>query len=260
MSRFNDTRTSHEDGVFIKKFADRPSYIAELNVLRGLSGSGIAPEILAHDNGTQTLRIADAGVTVRSLRADLDQKLSISQLRRFASGLFDSLARLHAANFCHYDVKEDNICIQGNRREDGSLDLDRDFKVKLIDFGLSFKVDKIPERYLNNKELGTPVCRSPEHLNGLPQYGKAADVFCAAATVLQLIEDMPEAFPLMFGSPERQIMTARERVDLNRPLVSAAGEIVPKDVQAVLFSMLHPDPVERPSSKTCYHLLGLAVA
>lgn len=260
MSKITDTRTSHEDGAFTKRFCDKPSYMAELNALRGLRGSGIAPEILAHDNGTRTIRIADAGVTLRSFRTELQQSFSMSQLRRFASGLFDSLARLHSADFCHYDVKDDNICIQAHARDDGSLDLERDFKVKLIDFGLSFKVDKIPDHYFNNKTLGTPVCRSPEHINGLPLHGKAADVFCAAATVLQVIEDMPEAFPLMFGNPERQIMAVRERVDLNRPLLSASGETVPKDVQAVLFSMLHPDPIERPSSKTCYHLLGLAGA
>jgi serine/threonine protein kinase len=258
MGTFNTTGTSRQDGVFVKRFPDKPSYMAELNALRGLRGSGIAPEILAHDNGTRTIRIADAGVTLRSFRTELQQSFSMSQLRRFASGLFDSLARLHSADFCHYDVKDDNICIQAHARDDGSLDLERDFKVKLIDFGLSFKVDKIPDHYFNNKTLGTPVCRSPEHINGLPLHGKAADVFCAAATVLQVIEDMPEAFPLMFGNPERQIMAVRERVDLNRPLLSASGETVPKDVQAVLFSMLHPDPIERPSSKTCYHLLGLA--
>jgi serine/threonine protein kinase len=260
MSKLTETLTSREDGAFVKKFGDKPSYVAELNALRGLTGSGVAPEILAHDHGTRTLRIADAGVTLRSFRTELQQTFSMSQLRRFASGLFDSLARLHSADFCHYDVKDDNICIQAHAREDGSLDLERDFKVKLIDFGLSFKVDEIPDHYFNNRKLGTPVCRSPEHINGLPQYGKAADVFCAAATVLQVIEGWPEAFPLMYGNREKQIMAVRERVDLNRPLFSASGEVVPKDVQTLLFSMLHPDPAERPTSKTCYHLLGLAGA
>jgi serine/threonine protein kinase len=259
MSKFEQTSTSQENGAFVKKFADKPSYMAELNALRGLSGKGITPEILKHDNNTRTLHIADAGITLRSLRVDQESRFSMTQLRSFASQLFRCLSELHAENFCHYDVKEDNICVQGSIRNDGSLDLDQDFKVKLIDFGLSFKIDGIPHHYVGNKSLGTPVCRSPEHINGLPQYGQAADVFCAAATVLQIIEDAPDAFPLAFGNPERQIKVAQERVELHRSLKAASGEIVPKDMQAVLFSMLHPDPKERPSSKTCYHLLGLAV-
>ena len=259
MSKFTETRTSQEDGAFVKRFADKPSYMAELNALRGLRGRGITPEILAHDNNTKTLRIEDVGRTLRYLRTDLEHTFSVSQIRRFASGLLECLSKLHAANFCHYDVKEDNICIQAHTREDGSLDLDNDFKVKLIDFGLSFKVDDIPKHYIENRSLGTPVCRSPEHINGLPQYGQAAEVFCAAATVLQMIEDAPDAFPLVFGRPERQIQVAQERVDIRHSLTAASGEIVPKDLQLLLSSMLHADPKERPTSKTCYHLLGLAV-
>ncbi len=259
MGTFNTTGTSRQDGVFVKRFPDKPSYMAELNALRGLSGRGITPEVLAHDPNTRTLRIEDAGRSLRSLRADLGQTFSVSQIRRFASGLFECLAKVHAANFCHYDVKEDNICIQGHTRDDGSLDLDKEFKVKLIDFGLSFKIDDIPRDYVDNKSLGTPVCRSPEHIEGLPHYGQAADVFCAAATVVQIIEDSPDAFPLALGNPERQIRAARERVDLTRSLTGPLDEVVPKDLQAVLFSMLHPDPRERPTSKTCFHLLGLSV-
>jgi len=259
MTKFNETSTSPENGAFVKRFADKPSYIAELNALRGLSGRGITPEIIAHDNTTRTLRIADAGMTLRSLRVDAEHTFSVSQIRRFASALFQCLTKLHEANFCHYDVTEGNIWIQAQSRADGSLDLDQDFQVKLIDFGLSFRVDDIPQDYIGNKSLGTPVCRSPEHISGLPHYGQAADVFCAAATVVQVIEDAPDAFPLMFGRPERQIQVAQERMDITRSITAASGELLPKDIQAVLFSMLHPHPSERPSSKTCYHLLGLAV-
>jgi serine/threonine protein kinase len=259
MSKFEETRTSQENGAFVKRFADKPSYMAELNALRGLSGRGITPEILSHDNSTRTLHIADAGISLRSLRVDQEQRFSMSQLRRFASGLLACLSELHAAKFCHYDVKEDNICVKGQTREDGSLDLEQDFKVKLIDFGLSFRVDDIPQHYINNKNLGTPVCRSPEHIAGLPQHGQAADVFCAAATIVQLIEDSPDPFPLAYGKPDTQIRMAQERVELTRRLTSASGEPVPNDIQALLFGMLHPVPTERPTSKTCYHLLGLAV-
>jgi serine/threonine protein kinase len=259
MSKFNETRISQENGAVVKRVADQESYIAELNALKGLSGRGITPEILAHDNTTKTLRIEDAGITLHSLRADLDHFFSVSQIRRLASGLFECLHKLHAADFCHYDVKEDNICIQAHTRDDGSLDLDKDFKVKLIDFGLSFKVDEIPESYFNNKKLGTPVCRSPEHIAGQPQYGQAADVFCAAATIVQIIDGLPEAFPLMSGSPDRQILAAQERADVKRTLTTLSGEVVPKDLQILLFGMLHPDPNERPKSKACYHMLGLAV-
>lgn len=259
MSKFDETRTSQENGAFVKRFVDKPSYMAELNALRSLSGRGITPEVLKYDDNTQMIRIEHAGTTLRSVRTEHSHTFSVSQIRRLASGLFECLSKMHTAGLCHYAVKEDTICIQAPLREDGSLDLDSDFKVKLIDFGLSFKVDQIPKSYFNNKELGTPVCRSPEHIAGLPQYGKAADVFCAAATIVQMIDGLPEAFPLMSGNPDKQILAAQERADLRHTLTTLSGEVVPKDLQAVLYSMLHPDPTERPSSKTCYHLLGLAV-
>lgn len=257
MSKLTQARTFQEtEGFFVKQFADKPSYLAELNALRELSGTGVTPEILEYNDSKRILRIADAGITLRSLRVDLDHSFSMQQVRRLASGLCECLATLHAANFCHYDVKEDNICIQGEVREDGSYDLDQDFKVKLIDFGLSFRIDDIPQHYFTNTKLGTPVCRSPEHIQALPQFGKAADVFCAAATIVQIIDGSSEAFPLSLGNPARQILTAQERVELKQDMISTSGEIVPKDLQMALFAMLHPDPNDRPRSETCYYLLA----
>jgi serine/threonine protein kinase len=259
MSKFDKTRVSAESGCFVKVFPDKESYLAELNALKGLTEVGIAPAVLSHDNRAREIRIEHAGITLRSARIDLDHIFSVPQILRVAEGLFKCLSKLHAAKFCHYDVKEDNICIQTSGTDLQCLDLASELTVKLIDFGLSFQIDSIPERYVDNTRLGTPVCRSPEHIQGRPHFGQKADVFCAAATLVQLIDDSSEAFPPSLGDTDRQIKTAQEKVDPNYLLKAASGETVPKNFQVLLHRMFHPDPEQRPSSEHCYdqfHLMA----
>lgn len=255
MSKFAGNRISLESGLFVKTFGDTTSYQAELAALTCLRDKGISPGIIDHDSTTQTLKIANAGSSLESIRRDQEHVFSMSQIHRFSKELMKALSVLHSENLCHYDLKEANICIAPNSDNGTTVDLDRDFSVTLIDFGLSFNLDEIPSSYIGNTNLGTPVCRSPEHLDGCPQYGQAADVFCAAATIVQLIKDEPEPFSLCYGKLDAQIRSAQELVNPGYELKSASKEVVPRDLTMLLYAMLHPSPLDRPTSQMCFNLL-----
>jgi len=258
MNKLIETRTSGDLNVSVTRLPDMPTFEAELRALRGLSGKGIAPEVISFDARTHTLTIADAGVTLHALRTEHGVSFSPYQIHRLASGIFECLTKLHAESFCHSDVSANTICVQAQTGEDGSFDLDKDFKVQLVHFGMSFKCDQPLKESLQQKEGGSQADRGLVFLDGAQHYGQAADVFGAAASVVHMIGLWPEGIPVTADSPAGQIRMARENLELKRPVKASSGETISQDLQVVLYSTLNPDPKERPSSKTSYHLLGLA--
>lgn len=234
-------RVSQSEGEFNKKFHDRGSYRSELDVLRGLK-TNIAPRLLGHDDSTMTLRLEHAGKDLLQLVSYEDYKFSVSQIRKVLGGLLKGLSELHAQRYCHYDVTPRNVCIAG--------ELSQDFNVKLIDYGLSFSLDKIPETH-KKQRIGTPSCLSPEHLACTPELGEAADVFCAGVTMLQVIQGGLDVFSPSYGKIEPQIREAYLQV----PTKTSWGEPIPGDLNLLLKSMLAVDPTHR-RSQLCLDLLG----
>lgn len=237
----SSTRVTEEAGAFTKKFSDRGSYRSELDVLRGLK-SDIAPKVIEHDDKTMTLRLEHAGKDLLYLVTNEDQRFSVNNIRKILSGLLQGLVDLHSQGFCHYDVTPRNVCIDG--------DLKGDFKVKLIDYGLSFPLNKIPETH-KTQRIGTPSCLSPEHLACKPELGEAADVFCAGVTMLQVIQGGLDVFSLSYGKIEPQVREAHLQV----PTQTMWGEPIPGDLNLLLKAMLSEDPTYR-KSQLCFSLLG----
>lgn len=241
MAPAQGTRVTEDNGAFTKKFFDRGSYRSELDVLRGVK-SDVAPKLLAHDDQRMTLRLEHAGTDLLHLVTNEEHRFSVPQLKKVLSGLLHGLADLHSQGFCHYDVTPRNVCILG--------DLTGDFKVKLIDYGLSFALNKIPESH-KTQRVGTPSCLSPEHVACKPEQGQAADVFCAGVTMLQVIQGGLEVFSLNYGRIESQIREAHLQV----PTRTTWGEPIPGNLNLLLKSMLAEDPAHR-RSELCLALLG----
>lgn len=241
MAPATTTRVTEESGAFTKKFSDRGSYRSELDVLRGLK-SDIAPKILEHDDKTMTLRLEHAGKDLLYLVTSEDHQFSVVQIKKILSGLLRGLVELHSQGFCHYDVTPRNVCIDG--------DLNKDFKVKLIDYGLSFALNKIPESH-KTQRVGTLSCLSPEHLARRPELGEAADVFCAGVTMLQVIQGGLDVFSLSMGKIEPQVKEAHLQV----PTRTSWGEPIPGELNLLLKAMLAQDPTHR-RSQLCLSLLG----
>ena len=234
-------RVYENNGEYKKKFDRRDSYRSELDVLRGFK-SDIAPKLLGHDDSTMTLRLEHVGKDLLQLLNYEDQRFSVGQIRKVLGGLLKGLVDLHSQRFCHYDVTPRNVCIAG--------DLAGEFDVKLIDYGLSFSLDKIPETH-KKQRVGTPSCLSPEHLACSPELGEAADVFCAGVTMLQVIQGGLDVFSPSFGKIERQVPEAHLQV----PTKTSWGEQIPGDLHLLLKAMLAVDPTYR-RSELCLTMLG----
>lgn len=233
--------TAHE-GAFQKQFPDKASYLAELSMLRGFQGRDFAPELLGFNDQTRTLRIAAAGKDLFQLVVHEERAFSISQIQRVMKGLLKGVAELHERGNVHYDISPRNICVDG--------DPGGEFKVKLIDFGLSYDLKSIPQSHRTQK-LGTLEYSSPEHLAMNPEQGQKADVWGCAVAMVHLIQKGFGLFSTCLGSIEAQLKEAH----LGVPEVTGWGERVPWDTVSLLKAMLRLDPNDRPTSKVCYHLL-----
>jgi serine/threonine protein kinase len=226
----------------VKECPDRAAFRRERGILLDLAGLSGVPTLLSHDERTRILRISDAGKDLIQFTQHERHVFSVSQVRQVLRGILEGLQTMHAKGIYHYDVTPRNVCIQG--------DLSGSFKVTLVDFGLSFSRNKIPEAY-RTQRVGTPSCLSPEHIAMKPELGEAADVFCAGLTILQLFDGGAVVLSRSLGKIEPQVMEAHRNV----PERMRNGEPIPSDLQVLLKIMLNPDPEYR-RSRLCLALLG----
>lgn len=222
---------TYQDGIYLKHVPTKQQYKREVAILAALEGVS-APKIHTRSDKDRTFHVESAGRDLESLLLQEEYRFNIGQIRQILRGLLLALQDIHSKNICHYDVTPRNVCINEN-----SEDI---FQVKLIDFGLSFFIDDIPESHRENN-IGTPSCLSPEHVNRSPEYGIAADIFCAGITILQLIQGGDEFLSLSLGDLKKQLSSAAERI----PSRTYWREEIPDDLKSALKVMLSVDPNHR---------------
>jgi len=114
--------------------------------------------------------------------SDPDINVSEADLATVSRQLLQAIDYLHRGMIVHRDVKAENILLSEHPRKSGT------WAIKLIDFGLSTRLDKSPCCLFGEKEslqlvCGTAYYCSPEVWAG--QYGAKVDVW-AAGVVLYL--------------------------------------------------------------------------
>ncbi len=96
-------------------------------------------------------------------------------VRHYAVQLLDTLRHIHSLNFVHKDVKLENVL------------LDKDFNLKLTDFGLADKVEGSDASGFEKERFdGTFSYMAPEILLGAPFSGQAADLFAFGVILFAL--------------------------------------------------------------------------
>lgn len=126
---------------------------------------------------------------------------------------------LHEQNLVHLDIKLDNILITDENR------------CKLADFGLVFDLSNSPRSRAID---GDSRYLAPELLQG--NYGLHNDVFSLGISVLELACNLE--LPL-HGNLWHELRTL--------VLPEAAMNLLSTDLQAVIKTMMDPDPSKRPS-------------
>jgi serine/threonine protein kinase len=147
---------------------------------------------------------------------------------RFAAGVADGLAAVHAAGVVHRDVKPGNVLW------DEAAD-----EAVLTDFGVSTRLSDVPP-------AGTLPYMPPEAFEG--RVGPAQDVYGLAATLFWLVTGGPP-FPGLTPAA----LTAQVRNGLPDPDPRCA--CVPARVEAIVRRGLAADPRERPSAAEFGRLL-----
>jgi serine/threonine protein kinase len=132
----------------------------------------------------------------------IPSKSRIGFIKDFLNKIEDSFDEIRHKNLVHNDIKPSNFLIQGDIN---------DFDVYLIDFGLSFYINSIPER----KTLFSLGFSAPEIiLNKLNLADHSSDLFSLACTFYFLFSGKPA-----FNHSNPAIMT---NLQLTYPLINNA--------------------------------------
>ena len=106
-------------------------------------------------------------------------KFSEPMCRLYFSELLNVLQYIHKLGICHRDLKAENIM------------LDKEYKLKLLDFGFSaLNAGKTGDGMLNTY-LGTPTYMAPEIHAGGSYKGEAADVFASGVLLFIMLTGRP---------------------------------------------------------------------
>ena len=150
-----------------------------------------------------------------------------------------ALAALHEAGIIHCDVKPENLFVL-NDRAWGTLP-----QVKVIDFGVSRRVDEAPAEEASI--AGTPAYMAPEQWKGEPE--TASDVYALGCVLYELVTGETP-----FDGSLPQLMLAHLEQRPARPTWLRAG--LPIDLERVILRALAKDPAMRPTMRELADELG----
>lgn len=154
------------------------------------------------------------GPSLHSVLADTCS-MDLDQVLVAARQLADALRAVHKANIIHRDLKPGNVVLAGG--------LTKPTRAVLVDFGVAEAPWISPPPEDMGALVGTPAYMSPEQVWGLPTDART-DLY-ALGRILQ---------EMLFG-PET-------------PVERSCPRWMPKPLNALLESLLHPDPNLRPAS------------
>jgi serine/threonine protein kinase len=156
-------------------------------------------------------------------------------MRFYSAQISVALAHLHAHNIVYRDLKPENIL------------LDQQGNVKLTDFGLSKRLDKMASHNPNSLKgsdltfCGTPEYLSPEmilHRKGNSGYGREVDWWSLGIVCFELLTGWPPFY-------DRDFNRMCEKI-LYRPLVFPTQKYnLTRDAEDLVRSLLQRDPKQR---------------
>jgi serine/threonine-protein kinase len=169
-------------------------------------------------------------------------RFTVAEALPFLRQICDGLQAAHGQQIIHRDLKPANIFVASSQPP----------RVKLLDFGLSKRLDSDLRLSVSGATLGTPLFAAPEQVLGEPErIGPHTDVYgLGVIAYLMLSAQMP------FDTPSGVSPLSLIRLPLERrpvPLARRKPEL-PAEVARVVDSCLAREPGDRPASPMAFYL------
>lgn len=151
------------DKQYILEEKAQAKVIQEIKILRGLSHKNIIKILEVFENKKYVFIVTDYAAKGDVLQYMKEHGIfKESKAKYIAAQILNGLQYIHEKNILHRDVKLDNIL------------LDKDFKVRICDFGVSRTMPK--QSQMIKERCGTPAYIAPEIIKNQGYSGFLADV------------------------------------------------------------------------------------
>lgn len=153
---------------------------------------------------------------------------SVRAIAEIAGEITDALAAAHKMGIWHRDIKPSNIL------------LDRDRKVKIVDFGIAGS-HAADERRGERDLFGAPPYMSPERLHSkLTKLDHRADIYSVGIVMYELLTTQHP-----FGGGTHMDVLKRILNGVKPTSIQRINPLVPTDLQTIVEKAMDPDPDDR---------------
>ena len=203
-------------------------FLREIEIAAGLTHPHILP---IHDSGEADglLYFVMPYVSGESLRARLarEGQLPVEDALRITRDIGAALSYAHTQGFVHRDIKPENILIEHG-------------EAVVADFGLARALEAAADSRITGAgfAMGTPAYMSPEQATG-PDVDARADLYSVGCVLYEMLTGEPP-----FTGPNAQVILARHRADLPRPVRVTRPAVAP-ELEQVVLRLLAKIPADR---------------
>ncbi len=220
----DDFRARFEQETLVLAGITHPNVVQVFD--SGVTGDG-APYLVMELVSGHTLR------EIVAREGPLEVGRAVRLINQASAGLRD----VHARGIVHRDVKPSNLLVHQPDGPDG------DEQLKVLDFGLTKRIENDPEITRPGTVVGSPMYMAPEQVEGAA-ITPATDVY---ALGVALFVALTGAAPFETGTPT-ELMTRHVREA--PPSVHARRPEVPVSVARIVDRCLNKDPASRFASAT----------
>lgn len=227
-----------KENIVVKKVIDKSddaqSFEREVDALSNLSNPLILKILGYCQDRLEIYTEFFEGMPISDYIASND-KLSLKKALPIFKQCASALMHVHSSekkqSYVHYDISGQNYLVSNDEK------VNNHEKVILIDFGTSFKENKMPKNY-KNSEVGALRYLSPEKLMHSSKQGKESDVYSLGVLMYEAFSGI-SPFLETVGNIKKQILN-------DNPFPVKTGS---KVIDDAVMTALSKKPSDRPTAK-----------